>query len=1129
MRLSRRFACAVLALAAAAPALPAQQVPPPTDAFVERGPRFLLATEHGRAQRVDAERTPILRQRIALDLVDVRLDDALETIAHEAGMRLVFSGTTLDLTRRVHFRADSISVAAALTEVLLDARVDVLFARSGRQAVLVQRPVPRAPRATGAIAGSVTDAKTHEPIPAVSVQVDGTTLGALTGSDGTYRIATVPPGSHTVSVRRIGYAQASQPVTVPDSGDVTLDFALERSASALEQVVVTGTAGSAERRTQPAAIASVDAAAITASAPVNNVTEVLQSRTAGVSIVQSSGSVGSAPKIRIRGGVSLSLSNEPLVFIDGVRVDSRAETPLFAGNQGTSALNDLNPDDIERIEVVKGPAASTLYGADASAGVIQIITKRGRVGAGAFTQRIAAEYDVTDAHWTPPDNFALCGASDVLPASPSLLCRGKAAGTVVRDNPILREHVFGRGAVRSLDWSGRGGGDNYGYFGALGIDNEDGTLPNNGFDRYSGRINFTFLPTRSVTIDAGLSLGRTKTTLPQNGDAANGYLAGAMLGSPVTVGDVNNGWLFPNLNRTTISQIEYENAETRTTPTLTITHTPTSWFKHRLTLGGDLSRGAAVKFYPKNSDGRYIADPGLPSPNAGQVQESRTNLDLYTIDYLGTFTRTFGARDRYTSELAVGGQWIDNTTATLGAVGTGLVTDAARSVSAASLISASEGYARVKQLGYLAQWQLGIDDRLFFQLGARVDRNSSFGEDAKWFFLPKAGVAWVVSEERFWREHLPSINTFRLRMAYGTTGRAPTPGASLETYAPAPFINNSGASSPGVVPLNPGNLHLKPERGTELEAGFDAGLFSDRVNVEATFYNKVTRDLLLQRPIPPSQGFTTDPFANIGKVLNRGIEATVHAQLMQRERVSWDAQLGLSTLHSEIQSLGDVAPFGVGFYGPINRFVVGRQPGAIFSQRIRRVDVANNQAIVSDTLEFVGNAMPTFEGNFLSGIVLFHTIRIQGQLDWKMGNVLHNNTADFRDRTIGVGEAVVMADELSPEERLRRFGPYVTESGAPASADLVREPYIQKADFLRLRELSVTWTLPARIAGRLAARRASLTLAGRNLALWTKYGGPDPEVTTYVAGTAGFADFFATDFLTVPQTRRFLARINVEF
>jgi hypothetical protein len=392
--------------------------------------------------------------------------------------------------------------------------------------------------------------------------------------------------------------------------------------------------------------------------------------------------------------------------------------------------------------------------------------------------------------------------------------------------------------------------------------------------------------------------------------------------------------------------------------------------------------------------------------------------------------------------------------------------------------------------------------------------------------LPKVGLSYVASEGPAWRRRVPWANTLRLRAAYGTTGRAPPPGAALETYANAPFVFSDGTQSAGVVPLNPGNADLRAERGTELEAGLDAGLFGDRLGLELTWFDKVTRDLLIQRPIPPSLGFTQNPFVNLGRVTNRGVELGARGRVLTTSAVGLEIGATVSTLRNRLVSLGGAAPLATGVNG-LNQYREGYPMGAYWTPRVHSVDVARGVAVVSDTAEYGGSPIPTYQGAVTGDLTLFRRFRVSSLLEFRGGSTLWNATTWYRERVFNLEERFQRRASLPPEERLRLFGPYVSSRGQPVVTSAVIDDYLRDASFARLRELSVSWGAPTGVAGRLRASSATVTAGARNLSLWTRYpGGWDPESITFVP-TNGV--YFATDYYTMPEPQRFFVRLNVGF
>jgi TonB-linked SusC/RagA family outer membrane protein len=981
---------------------------------------------------------------------------------------------------------------------------------------------------TATVQGTVTDAVTGAPIPETRVSVTGTALQAVTDVQGAYRITGVRAGPATLQVRRIGYRTVELRVVLVAGQTYAGDAQLQTSVVSLDEVVVTGTAGELKRRAQAATVSDIGVADIVPVAPVATVAQVLQSRVPGVSVVGAAGSAGTSSQIRVRGASSISLNNEPLLYVDGVRVSSGMSGNSPVNGQNYDRINEIDPEDIESIELVKGPAAATLYGADASTGVIQIITKRGRVGAGRFSQNLVFDYHSVDKNFEPVNNYGACSAALVAATSRNPLCRGQTAGTIVSDNPLLRENAFRTGHLIAAGWNGRGGGTNYGYFTSLNHEDQTGVFPNNAFQRSTGRVNFNWFPVPNLTLDAGVGVTRTRTDLPDNDNNIFGWLGNSHLGSPLTrtdslVNDIpigQNGWFGTQRDVAAMTAIETKRQTHRTVSTITANWTPTPWFSNRFTAGADWLRDEDKRFFPKNARGSY-------SINVGQITETRRGIERYTLDYLGNIRTDLTSS--LVSNFSFGSQLIETREENVFASGEGLTVNSNNVVSAASLRSGGQNWELQRTIGIISQLQLGLNDRLYAQFGARWDNASSFGKAASWVFLPKVGGSWVVSEEPFWP--LGFVNSFRLRTAWGQTGRIPDPGSSLTTLQSAPYLEGT-IVSPGAVPQNPGNDSLRFERGEEVELGFDAGLFNDRLGLELTYFRKVSKDLILQQPLPPSLGFTQDPFVNIGSVLNSGFEMSMTALPVNTRSLTWDVRVGASTLHNEVTDMGAIAPFG-----NLNRVEEGMQVGAWITHRIRSIDEATGEVLVDSIPTFYGNVLPTLEGSISSNVTILRNLRIYASFDTKRGHKVRNFTDFFRETQLVRSDNRLDTLKLSRQERLRRYGnptagqlAFVTRPGC-TSATLcgktendVQEEYIQDASFFRFREFSVTYTLPTGMARAFRAQAASITLGGQNLGLWTDYEGYDPEVVS----NAGAA-FNRDDFFTQPPVQRLTMRLNLTF
>ena len=541
-----------------------------------------------------------------------------------------------------------------------------------------------------------------------------------------------------------------------------------------------------------------------------------------------------------------------------------------------------------------------------------------------------------------------------------------------------------------------------------------------------------------------------------------------------------------------------------------------------MTVGADLNQSRAVS--STKNDGLVHRRPG---ERLGQ--RTRSDVQLFTIDYLGNI-RALRRGGRFSSDLSFGSQYIDRTSEMLR--GTGIALTTGREPGHGRGDADGRGLVQ-HQSRSASSCRSSSASTTGSSSGRRAGRpQPAFGSDVS-FFLPKAGVSYLISEELFWDRFSSIVSTLRLRGAYGTTGRAPTPGASLRTYVSVPYVTEAGLLEPGLIPLNPGNADLRPERGTEFEAGFDAGLFNERVAVELTYFEKRTTDLMVQVPQPPSSGYTqggaSRPYQNIGEVLNRGFEFGVRATPVSprrdvagrraREHAAQPAdQPGRRRAVLQLVPRFHAGPSArrvVGPPDPLGRR--GEQPG----HRLRHGGVPGRPAPSSRPASTTLDVGP---------------VRVYAQLDGKAGHRLYSLGQEYRDRFFqNSAKAVLPADQggYSDVERLRRYGPYIGEtSGQAIAATEVKEDYIQPGDFLRLSEISVMFSLPSSLVRRMGAGSASLTLSGRNLALWKKFDGYDPEVLGTGPGQAhsSFYDqFHNAEVFTTPPVRRWSARLSVQF
>jgi TonB-linked SusC/RagA family outer membrane protein len=965
-------------------------------------------------------------------------------------------------------------------------------------------------------------------IPNAFISIPQLSLTQVANASGEYRF--VIPGARagqtvTLEARSIGHQNTSIPVELR-AGTVTQNIVMAVRAVQLDEVVVSGTAGRQERRAQSAAVSTIDAQATIEAAPITSVASLLQARTPGLVVRNSSGTAGTSSEIRIRGISSISLSNDPLVYIDGIRVSSGSQQTYGVGNQQGSRLNDIKMEDIEKIDVVKGPAAATLYGSDAVAGVINIITKRGRAGSG-FVQTINGELGDVTPNFNAPSNYGLCDATAIANTAAYPACTSAAPGTVLTDNPLKRESSFGHGKYRNLNYSLQGGGEKYGTFFSVGQDGEDGIVPNNFYGHTSTRLNVDYAVRDNLHMNFGMGITKVKTQLPRNDNDIYGFLGGGLLGDPRTLGTRKDGWY--SLRHTgAISSYENIDNTTRFQPNGSVRFSPTSWMDHKFTVGADLGRGEATQFWAKNDSSWWDNAP----TNTGEVGYAKRIDDRYTLDYIGTVRRNLTQDVRV--DWSVGSQALARRTDLTNVTGQGLVNNDVRTVNAAAtLLNGGQTNSENRDIGVFTQGELSFRERLYIQLGVRRDQSSSFGADSKPFYSPKIGASYVISDEDYFRRFtsfLPdfAITQLRLRSAFGISGRQPTSGAR-STYSTSTNLLPTGTLVVGVRPGAIGNPELHPEKGEEFEAGADMGFLRDRLSLEATYFHKKGVDQILSLPTPGSSGSLTGPQVNIGSLLNTGWELASEARLLTRENIAFSVRGTLATLHNELLDLGGVPETStrkIGF--PLN----GRWDYRIDSVNTAGTDPTAWRAYISDSLQFMGNGAdyPGWDAAITTTMTLFKDLSFYAQIDGRGDRMVFDGTNEFRDRQFGQGASAVLgaaaygteADGVTPtakakDDYVRRFGTFVFSSDPTRSINRgsVNGAYLQSGKFWKLREASVTYALPKDFIRRYTkARGMQVGLTAKNIQTWTDFTGLDPETD---------------QFLTAPPDKRYTMRFLLTF
>ena len=970
-------------------------------------------------------------------------------------------------------------------------------------------------QAGGTVAGTVVSERASVPIS--GVQVTTGTHGASTDVSGRFRINGLSGDTVTLTLRRLGFAPMTRHVRV---GATNLELRMSERAVELNNMVVTGTPGAVSKRSVGVSVTQIQAADIVKTQPVQDVQGLINGRAPGVTVLENSGEVGAGATVRIRGGSSLSLSNDPLIYVDGVRVDNAQGTGpanQSFGASTTSRWNDINPNDIQSIEIVRGAAATALYGTDAVNGVIQIITKRGAQGAPRwdFSSKQGKAF-FPDVIGNFPTNYASCTSALVQSSSGNPLCTGKPVGTIVSQNiaqfradsgkPLFRD-----GRINENTLAVSGGSQSVQYYLSGQTHSDQGVEPTNSQIQYGGRGNVHMTP--SNTIDISASGGYVRGTTKLGCEAGcGGVMFSGFYSTPATLGTPSAGF-DSGLPEAYYAEYGFDQLFNRFTGSVQITHTPAKWFTQQLTVGTDYAHEQNDALATVHHDLSYFF--GTDADSGYKFVDFRDNT-ITTTAYHATFKAAISSS--LTSSTTVGGDMYLRNSRYAGGSGFDFPAPGLSALSSTTTGKSSYEYSRDNNsLGLLGQEELAWKDRFFLSGGIRSDQNSSFGKNFKNVVYPHVSASWVLSDEPFFK--VPFVSALKLRAAYGQSGEAPPLFVSIQSYT---------TTATGVSPSTIGNPNLQPERGYETELGFDAGFLHDRAGMELTYYNGGTKNEILQIPVAPSTGFgLNSQYINAGRILRHGLELSLRATPIQTQTASWDITWNIATNDTKVNNLG-----GNQFL-QASTYIQNRLGYPLFSWFARNVvssTVDPTTGKVTNVMcadgkggtvgcssapnVYLGRTLPKVEGSVSTGVRFLTNFRIAGLLDYKTGFKKLNGDERVRCQIFGLCRANFYPAEFPTA----LVGAYALGSGAPSAV-------IEDADFAKLRELSLTWTLPQSLIRDLHVGGASLTVAGRNLHTWTKYPGLDPE-GSFQGGTRGAAQW---EQAVLPQLRQYVTTLNLTF
>ena len=988
------------------------------------------------------------------------------------------------------------------------------------------------------------------PIPAATVQVVGTTAGTVTNDQGQFSV-TVPANATTLRVRRIGYQQRQIALS---AGQTQVNVALERDVLQLEQVVVTGQTTTTERRNATTATAVVSSEQVTR-APAPSIEGSLQGKVLGANINLNSGAPGGGGQIQIRGVTSILGQSDPLFVVDGVIVSNASfsagtnavtgaartggvASSTSAQDNLTNRLSDLNPNEIESIEVLKSAAAAAIYGSRATNGVVVIRTKRGQAGAARFglLQRVGTQNPLR-----LPGQRRFTSLADALSVATSKTDSTNINGLFANGTPAyqnFQEQLYGnRTPAYETLFSASGGSEATTYRLSASQKVDQGIALNTNARLQTVRANLSQSIGSRITADVGLNVVRNafRRGISNNDNTGTSPLY-IFAYTPSVIDlkskDANGNFVRNPFNCPTCSnpfetfeRLQATEDVTRGLGNFNVAWTAVSAREHRLVVsangGFDRFNSEAQLYSPGNL--QYESQDGLLG-TALQRPVFGLNTNAQAV---GTYTFTPGSLP-FTTTLSAGGSAEDQRTNALTLRGQGLLPGVP--LTSQGQQDQAQQITLFRDQALFANAQVSaFQERLNLTAGVRADRSSANGDPSKFYNFPRVSASY-----RF-PNLLPQLDAVKLRAGYGQTGNRPN-------YGARDVVLGTGTNLDGRATLirggAVGNPTIRPETLNEREVGADITALGGRLNFEATYFDRTITDLLLQPATAPSTGFNS-LFINAGELKVLGSEFGLNAVPVQTRNFTWTSNTTFQRNAQWVNNLPATVPafnapnsFGAAFGR--NRVVPGVRASKIWGNAPVRVeggkvvevlpvgtyagDSATRARVSAARDTIIGDANPEFQ-MFFTNAVTYGRVSLSALVDWRKGGDVVNMTNNLFDEG-GQSRDYTEASPLTGQP----LGAYRYSAWGGGNDARV---YVQNGGFVKLREVQLSYDVPAafvrRVSGRISSAR--LALQGRNLAVWTNYWGAEPEVNNF--GNTNQNRFI--DLAVYPTPRQFFISADIGF
>lgn len=1053
--------------------------------------------------------------------------------------------------------------------------------------------------ALGQQGATITGRVTNEAGAAVafaSVFLEGMGIGGTTREDGNYSF-NVPAARATgqrvnLSVRAIGFRAETRQITL-SGGSQTQNFQLTANPLRLGEVVVTGAGTQSAVERLGAVVSSVKSEEIIKANEVNAV-QALAAKAPGVVVTSSSGEAGASSFIQIRGQKSIEGNSQPIFVVDGVPVDNSTIVTTFyeAGTQATNRMSDLNPADIESVEILKGAAAAAIYGARAGAGVVLITTKRGRAGTPQWNFRSSLSMDEVNRDYPLNTKFGH-GNNGVAPVcgGPGCYLTGSSFGPELGAGTPVYNHfkeMFETGSTWDNTLSLSGGTERSSFYLSLGNTSQDGYIigANDKYTRTTALVKGNLELNEKLRIGATVNYASTEGSFIQKGSNLSGLLLGALRTPP----DFNNkeyidpttglhrSYRYPQPTATSLYESRtYDNPYFivnnlkntsdvgRAFGNVNIDYSPLDWLTVKYTLGSDYSSDARLEGLPPSNS----TDP------TGQID--RANYTIFQIDHNLIAQAQKQLNGWVSTSLTVGQNLNSRKYEQLQVRGRGFISpdlfQLSNTISSNLLPLDYESLVHLES--YFGEGKLDLWDQLYFTAGVRNDASSTFGKSVQHNWFPKASVAWEFSKFMGIQTGSGPLSYGKVRGAYGETGREPQPYQIFSGYTVGTFgdgwttgLNVSQAGNAGIfLSASKGQESLKPERNKEMEFGFDLAFFNSAVDLGITYYDAKSTDVILSLPLPPSTGYFSQ-VQNAAEITNKGYELSATWRALNMRDVQWTLGAQWAKNKNKVTSLHGAEQFFIpgGFVSGIKegyahgiilgwdfaRCRYGQETNVVSGVDINAYCQANGAPdgamyiddgsldqdgfpVFDEEQRVVGDPSPDWTASLSSSMTLWGKLQVSALMDFRKGGDIWNGTK---------GALFNFGAHKDTEIRgqTRTFGKdwlpgAVTGPGAGKAVVLNQSNWFQylgsgfvgpesqfteDGGFVKLREVSLAYTIDAGWVRRSGFSTMDLRLAGRNLWLNTDYTGIDPE-----SNLGGAVSARGNEYFNNPQARSVVFTIGL--